>query len=166
MHAYSLPYTRQSWSARYPHAIQENFNIYYGKANSKFQNDPDTTLLSIQYIVYETLVRGIQTASQHPDFKGAMLSDYELDGEKYFIVFAMWYSQTKHIYFLTSLGQYSSSEFGREMRHFKIANENRLKIKLGPIHPEGLADLKRKLVLSNLSGANVCLVEDTIKATI
>ena len=165
MHAHTLPYTPHAWSVRYPHAIQENFNIFYGKANSKFESDQETTL-SIQYIVYETLVKGIHAASQRRDFKGALLSDYELDGEKYYIVFAMWYSQIKHIYFLTSLGQYSLSEFSREMKHFKVANENRLKIKLGPIHREGLANLKHKLMLSNLSGANVCLVEDTIKAQI
>ncbi|MGH8548887.1 MAG: hypothetical protein ACRERU_09860 [Methylococcales bacterium] len=149
-----------------PAPKREKFNIYYGKGNSKLLQSGETTLLPIQYVVYETLVRGISSAIQNRDFKGAMLIDYELNGEKHHIVFAMWYSKTDHIYFLTSLGKYSSRDFRRGMRHFKTANEYRLKIKLAPIHPEGLADLREKLVRSNLSGANVCLIDATIESKI
>lgn len=152
-------------STRHPTPKHEKFNIYYGKGNSKLRQSGETTLLPIQYVVYETLVKGISSAIQNRDFKGAMLIDYELNGEKHHIVFAMWYSKTDHIYFLTSLGQYSSRDFRRGMRHFKTANAYRLNIKLAPIHPEGLIDLKDKLVRSNLSGANVCLIVDTIIST-
>ncbi|MCI0667070.1 MAG: hypothetical protein L0Y43_03335 [Methylococcaceae bacterium] len=143
---------------------QEKFNIYHGKGNSKLCQSEETTLLPIQYVVYETLVRGINAAIQDRDFKGAMLIDYDLNGEKHHIVFAMWYSKSEHLYFLTSLGQYSARDFRRGMRHFKTANEVRLKIKLAPIHPEGLADLREKLLRSNLSGANVCLIDATIES--
>ncbi len=141
---------------------QAKFNIYHGKGNSRLRHGRETRLLPIQYLVYETLVNGISSAIQQQDFKGAILIDYELDGEKYYIVFAMWYSKSEQIYFLSSLGQYSSSDFYRWMQQFKTANEYRLKIKLAPIHQEGLANLKDKLARANLSGANVCLIEETI----
>lgn len=145
-------------------AVPGKFNIYRGKGNSKLREGPENTLLPIQYVVYETLVNGISSAIQNRDFQGALLTEYELNGEKHHIVFAMWYSKTQHLYFLTALGQYSSRDFRRGMRQFKTENEYRLKIKLAPIHPEGLSNLKEKLARSNLSGANVVLLDDTIQS--
>lgn len=144
-------------------SLPEKFRIYHGKANAKIGLDDESRRLAIQYVVYDTLVKGIHSAIRQPDFKGALITDYELNGEQYHIVFAMWYSRLSHIYFLTSLGQYSTRDFLRRMRHFKVANESRLTIKLAPIHPQGLANLMEKLLRSNLSGANVCLLEDTIE---
>ena len=147
-------------------ANAEKFTIFHGKASAKFSPDGETTLLPIQYVVFDTLVTGIRSAIQNRDFKGAILIDYDLNGEEYHIVFAMWYSKNDRIYFLSSLGQYSTREFHRGMRRFKRANEYSLKIKLAPIHREALTDLQEKLARSNLSGANVCLIDDTIQPEI
>ncbi|MGR9107164.1 MAG: hypothetical protein ACU843_09570 [Gammaproteobacteria bacterium] len=144
--------------------IAEKFNIYHAKGSSKAYHGPESRLLAIQYVVYDTLVTGIHSAIRDPDFKGAILTDYELHGEEYHIVFAMWYSQTQQLYFLTSLGQYSSGDYRRGMRRFKTENQARLQIKLAPIHAEGLVNLKEKLARSNLSGANVCLIEDSLES--
>ena len=143
--------------------IREKFNIFRGKGNSKQRWSNESTLLPIQYLVYETLVNGISSAIHGKDFKGVMGINYEVGGEEYHIVFAMWYSKSKRIYFLSSLGQYSSAVFDQGMQQFKRTNEVRLKLKLAPIHAEGLTNLQEKLAQSNLSGANVCLIEDTLE---
>lgn len=143
--------------------IQKKFNIFRGKGNSKRRCSDQSTLLPVQYLVYETLVSGISSAIHGNDFKGVMATNYEVDGEEYHIVFAMWYSKSQHIYFLSTLGQYSSAAFDQGMQQFKRTHEYRLKIKLAPIHAEGLTNLQEKLARSNLSGANVCLIEDTLQ---
>lgn len=142
--------------------IREKFNIFRGKANSRRSCSGESTLLPVQYLVYETLVNGISTAVHEKDFQGVMGIDYEMGNEQYHIVFAMWYSKFQHLYFLSSLGQYSTSAFNQGMAQFKKSHEYRLKIKLAPIHTEGLANLREKLLRSNLSGANVCIIEDTL----
>ena len=166
MHTQPQIQFQSSRSAIMAHANADKFTIFHGKASPKFNSDGETTLLPIQYVVFDTLVKGIHSAIQNRDFKGAILIDYDLNGEEYHIVFAMWYSKNDHIYFLSSLGQYSTRDFHRGMSQFKRANDYSLKIKLAPIHREALADLQEKLVRSNLSGANVCLIDDTIQPAI
>lgn len=136
------------------------FNIYRGK--SSCANSTESKRLPIQFLVYDTLVDGISSAIKHKDFRGVMALNYQLHGEEFNIVFAMWYSKPAHLYFLTSLGQYSATLFQKDIENFRAKNRAHFQIRLNPIHPAGLENLAEKLRHSNLSRVNVCIMENTV----
>lgn len=139
-----------------------SFNIYRGKPSCS--NSTASKRLPIQFLVYETLVDGISSATKHKDFRGVMALSYQLHGEEFNIVFAMWYSKPAHMYFLTSLGQYSATLFQEDIEKSRATNHAHFQIRLSPIHPAGLKNLAEKLEHSNLSRANVCIMENTVCA--
>ena len=136
------------------------FNIYRGK--SSCAKGTESKRLPVQFLVYETLVDGISSATKHKDFRGVMVINYLLQGEEFNIVFAMWYSKPAHMYFLTSLGQYSATLFQKDIEKSRAGNHTHFQIRLSPIHPAGLENLAEKLEHSNLSRANVCIMENTV----
>lgn len=139
-----------------------NFTIYMGKDKHKLKRRLCNNQLPIHNIVYETLVEGIESATEDKDFKGVLTVRYQYNGRQHSIVFAMWFSRKHHLYFLTSLGQYSLDSYEKEIEHFKTRQATNMHIKLSLIHRSGLEHLQSKLAQSNLPRANVCLLENTI----
>jgi hypothetical protein len=151
-----LPYAYGAYSN------DPNFTIYMGKDKHKLKHRLCNNQLPIHNIVYETLVDGIESVAADKDFKGVLAVRYQHNGKQHSIVFAMWFSTKHHLYFLTSLGQYSLDSYEKEIEQFKISRETDIHIKLSLIHRSGLEQLQSKLAKSNLPRANVCLLENTI----
>lgn len=159
--------------SKLPYAVRAvgekpKFFIYSGKSKNKIVPSTGSTSkkLILHNIVYETLVEGISDAVGREDFRGLIGISYTIDNEEYHIVFALWYAKKENMYFLTSLGQYSSSSYRKAIENFqKNAFEDKyLHIKLAPIHKSGLDDLENKLLMTNLSKASVFLLKDTISS--
>ncbi len=138
----------------------QNFKIFTGKPRTC--GDPDSKKLPVQFLIYDTLVCGIDSAAKHKDFRGVMGIGYTLQGENFKIIFAMWFSSREHMYFLTSLGQFSANLLRKDLANFKAKNRKSFHIQLHPIDPAGLENLAAKLHCSNLSRANVCIMQNTV----
>jgi hypothetical protein len=151
-----LPYAYGAYST------DPNFTIYMGKDKHKLKHRLCNNQLPIHNIVYETLVEGIESATEDKDFKGVLTVRYQYKREPHSIVFAMWFSTKHHLYFLTSLGQYSLDSYKKEIEQFKTSQAADIHIQLSLIHRSGLEHLQSKLAKSNLPRANVCLLENTI----
>ena len=151
-----LPYAYGAYSN------DPNFTIYMGKDKHKLKHSLSHNQLPIHNIVYETLVDGIESVTADKDFKGVLTVRYQYNGTEHSIVFAMWFSRKHHLYFLTSLGQYSLDSYEKEVEQFKTSQAANIHIKLSLIHRSGLEHLQSKLAKSNLPRANVCLLENTI----
>ena len=151
-----LPYAYGAYSN------DPNFTIYMGKDKHKLKHRLCNNQLLIHNIVYETLVEGIESATEDKDFKGVLTVRYQYNEKQHSIVFAMWFSTKHHLYFLTSLGQYSLDSYKKEIEQFKTSQAADMHIKLSLIHRSGLEHLQSKLAKSNLPRANVCLLENTI----
>ena len=136
-------------------------NIFRGK--SRRISEPKSKRLRIKFLIYDTLVTGISTATDHNDFCGVTSINYTHQNQEYTMVFAMWYSQSEQRYFLMSLGQFSPLLIRRDIENFKGKNRNHFKIRLNPIHPDGLENLDNKLQRTNILRANVCIVENAVE---
>lgn len=141
-----------------------NFTIYFGKLKFHQKLVWDSRNLRIGNTIYETLVDGISSAKQKKGFQGILEIDFEWSGETHNIVFSLWFSSHSQSFFLATLGKYTSTSYQQDLAHFKeyCSVNNKFRIQLYPIPRHFLVNLSERLAASNISKADVCILEETL----
>lgn len=146
--------------------IEARYSIFSGKA--LFNNNPESEKkqLRIGNTIYDTLVTGVSAIRDREDFRGIIKLKYNLESEKFYMVFALWYSISDRSYYLTSLGQYSDRSYQNDLKRYSRngSSKKNLHITLSPIYKQGLVNLEQKLFEANITRASVCLMRETISA--